>query len=116
MDEFDYEDAILRMQEENDVDVQQVLTEDEKEALRQKYNNQQGDEMTLNNNKYKRNDGKHMLLVNSPAWFALQRAKITELEKGNLTTLCKIASDIICDALIVTKDKSSKTDNTTRRR
>lgn len=39
MDDIDYEDAILRMQEGNDVDVQQVLTEDEKEDLRQKYNN-----------------------------------------------------------------------------
>lgn len=37
MDENDYEDAILRMQEENDPDVQQVLTEDEKEILRIKY-------------------------------------------------------------------------------
>ena len=44
MDEFDYEDAILRMQEDNDPDAQQVLTEDEKEALRQKYNNRQGDD------------------------------------------------------------------------
>lgn len=44
MDDIDYEDAILRMQEENDVDVQQVLTEDEKEALRQKYKNRQGDD------------------------------------------------------------------------
>lgn len=43
MDENDYEDAILRRQEENDPDAQQVLTEDEKEAFRQKYNNQQGD-------------------------------------------------------------------------
>ena len=43
MNENDYEDAILRMQEENDPDAQQVLTEDEKEAFRQKYNNQQGD-------------------------------------------------------------------------
>lgn len=39
MDDIDYEDAILRMQEENDPDLQQVLTEDEKEILRQKYNN-----------------------------------------------------------------------------
>ena len=38
MDENDYEDAILRMQEDNDPDAQQVLTEDEKEAFRQKYN------------------------------------------------------------------------------
>lgn len=28
MDENDYEDAILRMQEDNDPDAQQVLTED----------------------------------------------------------------------------------------
>lgn len=37
MDEIDYEDAILRMQEENDPDLQQVLTDDEKEVLRQRY-------------------------------------------------------------------------------
>lgn len=37
MDEFDYEDAILQMQEDRDPDIQQVLTEDEKEILRIKY-------------------------------------------------------------------------------
>jgi hypothetical protein len=41
MDENDYEEAILCMQDECDGDVQQVLTEDEKETFRQKYNNQQ---------------------------------------------------------------------------
>lgn len=40
MDEIDYEEAILRMQDECDPDLQQVLTEDEKEELRQRYNNQ----------------------------------------------------------------------------
>lgn len=34
MEEIDYEDAILQMQEERDPDLQQVLTEDEKEILR----------------------------------------------------------------------------------
>lgn len=37
MDEYDYEEAILQMQDDNDPDVQQVLTEDEKERLRNKY-------------------------------------------------------------------------------
>ena len=34
MDENDYEEAILCMQDEYDPDAQQVLTEDEKEILR----------------------------------------------------------------------------------
>lgn len=56
--------------------------------------------MTLNNKKAKKlTNEKHMLLVNSPAWFALQRAKITAIESGNPRTICEIASGIIIDRL-----------------
>ena len=37
MDENDYEEAILCMQDEYDGDVQQVLTEDEKEYMKNKF-------------------------------------------------------------------------------
>lgn len=37
MYDIDYEDAILRMQEDNDPDAQHVLTEDEKQFLKNKY-------------------------------------------------------------------------------
>lgn len=56
--------------------------------------------MTLNNKKAKKpTNEKHMLLINSPAWFALQRAKITAIESGNPRTLGEIASGIILDCL-----------------
>lgn len=56
--------------------------------------------MTLNNKKAKKpTNEKHMLLINSPAWFALQRAKITAIESGNPRTLGEIASGIILDRL-----------------
>ena len=56
--------------------------------------------MTLNNKKAKKpTNEKHMLLINSPAWFALQRAKITAIESGNPRTLGEIASGIIIDRL-----------------
>lgn len=56
--------------------------------------------MTLNNKKAKKpTNEKHMLLINSPAWFALQRAKITAIERGNPRTLGEIASGIILDRL-----------------
>lgn len=56
--------------------------------------------MTLNDKKGKKpSNSKHTLLVNSPAWYALQRAKITANESGNPRTLGDIASGIICERL-----------------
>lgn len=56
--------------------------------------------MTLNSKKKKNKiNSSHMIRITAQAWYALQRAKITAIERGAPKTPSEIASGIILDRL-----------------